>query len=106
MLNINIKNILRKPTNSRFHYTPRFYKGVEKENIYQFKSKYRKDEIEKNYNDFRAHWTEDRKLMRTRKNVEINTRLIIIAFILFLIVFYLLDFDTELFMNMFKFKFN
>lgn len=104
MLNFNLKNILRKPTNTRFHYTPRYYKSSDSENVYQIKSKYRKDEWTKNYNDYRAHWTEDRKLMRNKSNYEVNSRLLLIIAVLITIVLYIFDFDWELVKSLFKFK--
>ncbi|PID67985.1 MAG: hypothetical protein CR968_03925 [Flavobacteriia bacterium] len=85
----------RKPT--RFHYTPRFYKGIEDDNVYKFKSQYRKDEVGKNYNDYRGNWQEDRKAMRTRANYAVNLRLIIIIAILVFIALYIIDFDLSIF---------
>ena len=85
----------RKPT--RFHYTPRFYRGIKEENVYKFKSQYRKDEVGKNYNDYRGNWQEERSLMRTRANSVINFRLIIIITILVLIALYIIDFDLSIF---------
>lgn len=89
--------IFKRPSASRFHYTPRYYKGVEGENVYKFKSKYRKDEIEMNYNDFKSQWAADRKVMRTRGNFEINRRLIYIIAALILIFLFLMDFDLSFF---------
>jgi hypothetical protein len=91
------KNIFsfRKPV--RFHYTPRFYKGSEAENVYKFKSKYRKDEISPNFNDFRGNWQSERKAMRKRGNMIINTRLVIIIAVLILVFFYIIDFDLSIF---------
>ena len=89
--------LFKLPQTNRFHYTPRYYKGAEDENVYKFKSKYRKDEIEKNYNDYRSHWATERKDMRTRANSVVNLRLIIIFIVLILLVLYLIDFDLSIF---------
>lgn len=94
---MNIKNGFKLPRTSRFHYTPRYYKGVEDENSYKIKSKYKKDEMSANFNDFRGNWSDERKLMRTRGNFIINIRLIIIVLILILIFLFLIDFDLSIF---------
>jgi hypothetical protein len=94
---MNIRNAFKLPNATRFHYTPRYYKGVEGENSYKIKSKYNKEDIATNFNDYRAHWNDERKLMRTRGNYLINKRLLIIISILILIFLYLIDFDLSIF---------
>jgi hypothetical protein len=94
---MNIRNAFKLPRPTRFHYTPRYYKGIEDENAYKFKSKYRKDEIGENFNDYRGNWEADRKVMRTRGNFAVNTRLIIIVLILVFIFLYIIGFDLSIF---------
>jgi|JI8StandDraft_1071087.scaffolds.fasta_scaffold80684_2 hypothetical protein len=94
---MNIKNPFKLNRPTRFHYTPRYYKGVEGENAYKFKSKYRKDEIGENFNDYRAHWNNERDESRVKGNYVINKRLIIIAFVLILLFLFLIEFDLSIF---------
>jgi hypothetical protein len=94
---MNIKNPFKLNRPTRFHYTPRYYKGVEEENAYKLKSKYRKEDIEENFNDYRAHWNNERDEARVKGNYEINIRLIIIAAILILIFLFLIGFDLSIF---------
>jgi len=96
---MNIRNTFKLPKSTRFHYTPRFYEGKEEENAYKFKSKYRKDEIGENFNDYRGNWAAERKNMRTKANFTINKRLIIIILALILIFLYLIEFDLSIFKN-------
>ncbi|PID70130.1 MAG: hypothetical protein CR985_02980 [Flavobacteriales bacterium] len=91
------KNFLKLPRNSRFHYTPRYYDGVEEGNIYKFKSKYSKEDTDINYNDFRGHWEEARLDSRNRGNAGISLRLLLIIAVLTLIFLYIIDFDLSIF---------
>ena len=89
--------MFKLPKATKFHYTPRYYNGVEGENAYKMKSKYRKDDNSTNYNDFKGQWQLDRKAMRTRANYEINFRLVIIVVVLILLFLFLIDFDLSIF---------
>lgn len=92
-------NILRSKKNSRYNYTPRYYKGKSTGNIYEFDSKFNKYRDTPNDIDFGAKWAEDRSSSRTRGNREINNRVVIIIVILLLIVLWILDFDLSIFAN-------
>ncbi len=87
---------LRK--NRRYNYTPRYYKGKDSGNIYEFDSKFTKYREIYNSNDFRHQWDEARVQMRTRKNHSITSRLLIITLMLILACLYILDFDLSIFM--------
>ncbi len=87
---------LRK--NRRYNYTPRYYKGKEEGNLYEFDSKFSKYRDTYNSNDFGQQWKEARMQMRTRKNRSLSMRLLLIILILLLIALYILDFDLSLFM--------
>lgn len=91
------KSIIKLPTNKRFNYTPRYYKGKEVHNIYDFDSKFVRDRESSSYNDFRAHWTEARKESRHRGNREVNFRLIAIIAALVLLFLFIIDFDLSIF---------
>jgi hypothetical protein len=88
---------LRK--NSRYNYTPRYYKGKDTGNMYEFDSKFNKYKNATNSIDFGSQWAEARNSSRTRGNREINNRVVIIIIILVLIVLWILDFDLSIFSN-------
>ena len=58
--------------NRRYNYTPRYYKGKEEGNLYEFDSKFAKYRDTYNSNDFGHQWKEARFQMRTRKNRSIT----------------------------------
>ncbi|MDA8948454.1 hypothetical protein N9H57_04880 [Flavobacteriaceae bacterium] len=86
---------LRK--NRRYNYTPRYYKGKEDGNLYEFDSKFSKYRDTYNANDMGQQWKEARVQMRTRKNRSISLRLLSIILVLVLLALYILDFDLSLF---------
>jgi len=86
---------LRK--NRRYNYTPRYYKGKEGWNLYDFDSKFSKYRDTFNQNDFGQQWQEARLKMRKRNNRGISSRLVIIILILVLASLYVIDFDLSLF---------
>ncbi len=88
---------LRK--NTRYNYTPRYYKGKDTGNMYEFDSKFNKYKNATNSIDFGSQWAEARSSSRTRGNREINNRVVIIILILLLIVLWILDFDLSIFSN-------
>ena len=94
MLNSNLFK-LRK--NRRYNYTPRYYKGKEDGNLYEFDSKFSKYRDIYNTNDMGQQWKEARMQMRTRKNKSLSLRLLSIILVLFFLAFYILDFDLSLF---------
>lgn len=92
-------NFFRLTKNKKFNYTPRYYKGKEEKNIYDFGSKIAKSRETYNDNDFRNQWATARTNMRTRKNRSVSKRLILIVLILVLIFLYIIDFDYAIFLQ-------
>ena len=90
-------NLLKLRKNRRYNYTPRYFKGKDKGNIYEFDNKFSKYRDTHNNNDFGYQWNEARVQMRTRKNHSISFRLLIIVLILVLTCLYILDFDLSIF---------
>ncbi len=90
-------NILKKKTNRRYNYTPRYYKGKDIGNVYELGNRIEKYRDATNATDFGSHWAEARKSSRTRGNREINRRVIYIAIFLILIFLYIIDFDLSIF---------
>lgn len=85
--------------NTRYNYTPRYYKGKDTGNIYKFDSKFHKYKDTTNAIDFGSHWADARKSSRNRGNREINTRVLVIIAILLLIFLWIIDFDLSIFSN-------
>lgn len=85
--------------NSRYNYTPRYYKGKETGNMYEFDSKFNKYKNTTNAIDFGSQWAEARGASRNRGNREINNRVVAIILILLLVVLWILDFDLSIFSN-------
>ena len=92
-------NLFKLKKNKRYNYTPRYYKGKEKGNIYDFDSKFSKYRETYNKNDFGQHWKEVRIQMRNRKNKSFSLRLLFIILSLILVSFYILDFDLSIFIQ-------
>lgn len=95
-MNINFARIKK---NSRYNYTPRYYKGKDTGNIYAFDSKFNKYKEATNAVDFGAQWADARKSSRTRGNREINKRVLYILLILLFIFLWIIDFDLSIFSN-------
>ena len=92
-------NLFKLKKNKRYNYTPRYYKGKEKDNIYDFDSKFSKYRETYNKNDFGQQWKEVRVQMRNRKNNSFSLRLVLIILSLILVSFYILDFDLSIFIQ-------
>ena len=92
-------NLFKLKKNKRYNYTPRYYKGKEKDNIYDFDSKFSKYRETYNKNDFGQQWKEVRIQMRNRKNKSFYLRLLLIILSLILVSFYILDFDLSIFIQ-------
>lgn len=90
-------NLFKLRKNRRYNYTPRYYKGKEDGNLYEFDSKFSKYRDIYNTNDMGQQWKEARMQMRTRKNKSLSLRLLSIILVLFFLAFYILDFDLSLF---------
>ncbi|AXT53493.1 hypothetical protein D1818_22680 [Aquimarina sp. BL5] len=90
-------SIPKRKTNRRYNYTPRYYEGKSKGNIYDFENRITKYRETRNAIDFGSQWSEDRKASRNRGNREINRRVIYVAFVLIFIFLYLIDFDLSIF---------
>jgi len=91
-------NLFKLRKNRRYNYTPRYYKGKDEGNLYEFDSKFSKYRDTYNSNDFGQQWKEMRLLMRTKKNRSISLRLLLIILGLVFICLYILDFDLSIFM--------
>lgn len=85
--------------NKRYNYTPRYYKGKDTGNIYDFDSKFNKYRETTNAIDFGSQWAEARHMSRNRGNREINKRVLIIILVLLLIFLWIIDFDLSIFTN-------
>lgn len=85
------------PKNKRFNYTPRYYKGKEGIDEYDYATKFDAYAEVYNKNDFSGQWHESRLSHRNRDNSGFNkTILILIAF--FILVFlFIIDFDLSIF---------
>lgn len=92
-------NLFRLKKNKRYNYTPRYYKGKDNGNIYDFDSKFSKYRETYNKNDFGQQWKEVRIRMRNRKNKSFSLRLLLIILSLILVSFYILDFDLSIFIQ-------
>ena len=90
---------LKTKKNARYNYTPRYYKGKDTGNIYDFDSKFNKYREATNAIDFGAQWSRDRKASRNRGNREINRRVIYVAIVLIFIFLWIIDFDLSIFSN-------
>ncbi|MCB7479769.1 hypothetical protein [Christiangramia sediminis] len=95
-MKINLGKIRK---NTRYNYTPRYYKGKEAGNIYDFDSKFNKYRETTNAIDFGSQWAEARDSSRHRGNRSINRRVIYIIVILLFICLWILDFDLSIFSN-------
>jgi hypothetical protein len=90
-------NLFKLRKNRRYNYTPRYYKGKDEGNIYDFDSKFSKYRDTYNSNDFGQQWSEMRTQMRTRKNRSVSMRLLLIILALVFVCLYILDFDLSIF---------
>ncbi|MFD1095496.1 hypothetical protein [Salegentibacter chungangensis] len=92
-------NFFKAKRNTRYNYTPRYYKGKDTGNPYEFDSKFHKYKDATNSIDFGSQWATARKDSRTRGNREINKRVLFIIIILLLIFLWIIDFDLSIFTN-------
>lgn len=92
-------NFYKSRKNTRYNYTPRYYKGKDTGNKYEFDSKFNKYRNATNSIDFGAQWSEARGESRNRGNREINKRVVYIIIILLLIFLWIIDFDLSIFSN-------
>ncbi|PDH42727.1 MAG: hypothetical protein CND43_04360 [Flavobacteriales bacterium MED-G15] len=90
-------NLFKLRKNRRFNYTPRYYRGKDGGNIYDFDSKFSKYRDTYNKNDFGQQWQEARQQMRTRSNRGLSARLLFIIIALLLAFLYVIDFDLTIF---------
>ncbi len=91
-------NLFKLRKNRRYNYTPRYYKGKDTGNLYEFDSKFSKYRDTYNSNDFGQQWKEARLQMRTKNNRSISLRLLLIILGLVFVCLYILDFDLSIFM--------
>ena len=71
-------NLFKLNKNRRYNYTPRYYRGKEEGNLYEFDSRFSKYRNTFNSNDFGNQWQDARVQMRTKKNRSISLRLLLI----------------------------
>lgn len=90
-------NILKSRKNSRYNYTPRYYKGKDTGNIYEFDSKFTKYKNATNAIDFGSQWADARDSSRNRGNRGINKQIVYIILILVLVFLWIIDFDLSIF---------
>ena len=90
-------NLFKLRKNKRYNYTPRFYRGKDIVNIYDFDSKFSKYRETYNKNDFGSSWQESRIKMRSRRNKSISGTLLILIFILTFCFLYIINFDLTIF---------
>ena len=83
--------------NRRYNYTPRYFRGKDDGNIYEFDSKFSKYRDNFNANDFGQQWKEARVKTRTRGNRGLSLRLIFIILFLLFCFLYVIDFDLSIF---------
>ena len=60
-------NLFKLNKNRRYNYTPRYYRGKEEGNLYEFDSRFSKYRNTFNFNDFGNQWQDARVQMRTKK---------------------------------------
>ncbi len=94
-------NFLKSRKNTRYNYTPRYYKGKNDGNIYDFDSKFQKYRDTTNNIDFGSQWAHTRSTMRNRGNREINKTVLYVIVILILIFLWVIDFDLSIFAKYF-----
>ena len=90
-------SLFKLKKNRRFNYTPRYFKGKDKGNLYDFDSKFSKYRDTFNKNDMGYQWKEARLKMRIRSNRGLSLRLLIIISALLLTFLYIIDFDFSIF---------
>ncbi|MDA7570360.1 hypothetical protein N9I27_02020 [Flavobacteriaceae bacterium] len=90
-------NLFKLNKNRRYNYTPRYYRGKEEGNLYEFDSRFSKYRNTFNSNDFGNQWQDARVQMRTKKNRSISLRLLLIILSLVFVCLYILDFDLSIF---------
>ena len=90
-------NLFKLNKNRRYNYTPRYYRGKEEGNLYEFDSRFSKYRNTFNFNDFGNQWQDARVQMRTKKNRSISLRLLLIILSLVFVCLYILDFDISIF---------
>lgn len=90
-------SFLKQRSNRRFNYTPRYFKGKNNANPYDFGSAIEQHRDTPNTNDFGAHWREARRASRTRGNRSVSPLLLLIIALLVLAALFVLDFDLSIF---------
>ena len=90
-------NLFKLNKNRRYNYTPRYYKGKELDNPYDFDSTFSKYRETYNANDYGKKWQDARARVRNRKNRSFSPLLLMIIGLLCLIFLYIIDFDLSIF---------
>ena len=94
---MKISFLKRTKPNDRFNYTPRYYKGKDEKNPYDFATKFDQYRETYNKNDFGNHWRDARYASRNRSNRGFNKTILIIIAILVFLFLWIIDFDLSIF---------
>ncbi|MGC6479516.1 MAG: hypothetical protein ACON42_03955 [Flavobacteriaceae bacterium] len=90
-------NFFKQRPNNRFNYTPRYFKGKDLGNPYDFDSSMRKHRESVNVNDRRQLWADARQQSRSRRNSGSTKTILIIAVLLLFLCMWVLDLDWSTF---------
>lgn len=94
---MKITFLKRTKPNDRFNYTPRYYKGKDDDNPYDFATKFDKYRETYNKNDVGNQWREARFASRNRSNRGFNSTILIIVLVLVFLFLWIIDFDLSIF---------
>lgn len=89
--------IKKLPKNKRFNYTPRYYKGKDDINEFNYSTKFDAFADTYNKNDFAGHWSESRIKYRNRSNYGFNNTIWVLIAFFVLIFLFIIDFDLSIF---------
>ena len=95
-----LKNSLFKLNrNKKFNYKPRYLKEKIEPSTFTFDSRIKFSREDLIFNDRSNLWKQERIRKRIKENNSFNKVFIIILFFLFLIFFYIIDFDFSIFIK-------
>ena len=85
--------------NKKFNYKPRYLKENKDPSVFTFESRIKSNREELIPSDRSSFWKQERIRKRIKENNSFNKVFIIILFFLFLIFFYIIDFDFSIFIK-------
>ncbi len=95
-----LKNSLFKLNrNKKFNYKPRYLKEKKEPSIFTFESRIKFSREDLISNDRSSFWKQERIRKRIKENNSFNKVFIMILFFLFMIFFYIIDFDFSIFIK-------